>query len=389
MPKNKVIVIGAGVSGVTTAIVCQLAGFQVKIISKDLPFKPSQNSTFSSLFPAASIIPHSVNFPDILGLFQESESIFKTLYEIGFVGIELHKHFEFFSTKHDLPDYAVCYPTFKLIDEINDSFRLEHPTLNTSFGWYFDCLFADWGTYYQALFELFKKLGGELLHEEIDSSNLKHLDSEVIFNCAEIFGAKLLDESFDPIIYKGHLLHIPNMPILHSKRGQKISYNFTPDLNIYSTQHKNVQDVYFYQRDDRWIFGGSRQKGTIDDQGKWSGEQVINPINEIDGKNIPEQILRLNLEIINQTFGDTEIDINSITSKIGYRFMGNGDEQLRIDTVEIGDKLVINNLGHGGSGVTLSWGCALRCLNLLFNKTQEAEIYPELLSNKLIQAIKD
>ena len=57
--------------------------------------------------------------------------------------------------------------------------------------------------------------------------------------------------------------------------NKKISYNFTPSTQIYSSENGTEQDAYFYQRDDRWIFGGSRQKGTIDKHGNWIGEQVL------------------------------------------------------------------------------------------------------------------
>ena len=35
-----------------------------------------------------------------------------------------------------------------------------------------------------------------------------------------------------------------------------------------------------------------------------------------------------------------------------------GRTEVRLDKEIISDKIVIHNYGHGGSGVTLSWGCA-------------------------------
>lgn len=32
----------------------------------------------------------------------------------------------------------------------------------------------------------------------------------------------------------------------------------------------------------------------------------------------------------------------------------------RLDREELGDKLVVHNYGHGGGGITLSWGCAAK-----------------------------
>ncbi|KAH8392094.1 hypothetical protein KR215_000550 [Drosophila sulfurigaster] len=42
-----------------------------------------------------------------------------------------------------------------------------------------------------------------------------------------------------------------------------------------------------------------------------------------------------------------------------------GRDQLRLEAERCGSKLVIHNYGHGGSGVTLAWGCAEDVLQLL------------------------
>ena len=75
--------------------------------------------------------------------------------------------------------------------------------------------------------------------------------------------------------------------------------------------------------------------------------------------------MTLNERIIKHSFGYTLNEHNRLLPKIGYRFMGNIEEGLRLDSVEMGSKLIINNFGHGGSGVTLSWGCALKVISLL------------------------
>jgi D-amino-acid oxidase len=32
--------------------------------------------------------------------------------------------------------------------------------------------------------------------------------------------------------------------------------------------------------------------------------------------------------------------------------------EIRLEKEHVGDKVVVHNYGHGGAGVTLSWGCA-------------------------------
>ncbi|MDX1637943.1 MAG: hypothetical protein R3281_08245, partial [Balneolaceae bacterium] len=59
---NVVCIIGAGVNGITTGIVLQLLGYHTRIIAKDRADKPRDPSdpAFASLYPSASVIPHSV-----------------------------------------------------------------------------------------------------------------------------------------------------------------------------------------------------------------------------------------------------------------------------------------------------------------------------------------
>jgi hypothetical protein len=43
----------------------------------------------------------------------------------------------------------------------------------------------------------------------------------------------------------------------------------------------------------------------------------------------------------------------------------NNENGLRIEVEEFGNKLITHNYGHGGSGVALSWGSALKVIRLL------------------------
>ncbi|MEP5340752.1 MAG: FAD-dependent oxidoreductase [Algibacter sp.] len=52
-------------------------------------------------------------------------------------------------------------------------------------------------------------------------------------------------------------------------------------------------------------------------------------------------------------------------------------ETYRLEHERLNDKLIVHNYGHGGAGLTLSWGCAFEVENLIYNNnnyTKNAEI---------------
>lgn len=51
-----------------------------------------------------------------------------------------------------------------------------------------------------------------------------------------------------------------------------------------------------------------------------------------------------------------------------------GRVQLRLEAERRGNKLLIHNYGHGGSGVTLCWGCADDVLSLLLAAKVKAKL---------------
>lgn len=223
-------------------------------------------------------------------------------------------------------------------------------------GWKFDCFFAGWSIYFPALLEQFFENGGTLEISDLSLEAIENLPSEIVINCSGA-GASTLFEQNNPAVYRGHLVHIFDAPFLNNPSNKTVSYNFSPG--------QQTPDVYCYPRKDGWILGGSRQKGTLDEAGAWKGEENIEQTEVINGTEAPARILQLNREIIAHSFG---IDLDQFPKKavkIGYRYIRSTENGLRLEKEILGDKLIIHNYGHGGAGVTLSWGCALKVVSLL------------------------
>jgi hypothetical protein len=124
-------------------------------------------------------------------------------------------------------------------------------------------------------------------------------------------------------------------------------------------------DVYFYPIGDKWIWGGSRQEGILNKKGCWEGLEYYQTT-KIDNIDIPKPIIELNKEILNHSFGFDIQSTEDIRAFIGYRYSRKHTKHgLRIEAEERYGKNIIHNYGHGGAGVTLSWGCALKVLHLI------------------------
>ena len=361
-------------SGITTSVLLLKLGYHVRVFTKHDPLAPPTDPTHVSAFPSASVIPHSVEHPAQEELLAHSQIFFEWLHKKSFKGLGINEHFELSATEEDLPKYATTIPNFVRLEDHDLTKTISHPEIIIKSGWRFNCFFADWAVYFPELLKMFDQLGGELVLKELSHSDLKELDAEVIVNCAEFGGPALAGNIPEPKLLRGHLLHVEGAPLLKNERGQTVSYNFTPGFEVYSSEAGSNCDVYCYPRKDGWILGGSRQSGTVDEAGNWIGEENSGPTVNIGNKEIPSPILSLNREIIKQSFG---VDLNEfprISSRIGYRYMGNSKAGLCLEAAEIDGRLIISNYGHGGAGVTLSWGCAAHIASLLSEKKSIREL---------------
>ncbi|MEO9886397.1 MAG: FAD-dependent oxidoreductase [Balneola sp.] len=375
--KTKVAVIGSGVSGMSTAIMLQIFGFDVSIYSKKLPESKHKDPKFGSLFPSASIIPHSVFHPQQDQIFQESNTLFSGLHYSSFPGLLVHDHFELYGYEAKTPDYAKQITGFNTLSDLD--WTPKHPQIQIQSGYRFNCFFADWNIYFPSLIDRFKNSGGTIIEQNIDLNSPDKLSEDIIINCSGLGAHELKDESSDPLILMGHLVRILDTPPLSSSSGNPISYNFTPGLKHYSDSNQTPLDVYCYPRENDWILGGSRFTGTLDKDGNWISNDDLSTT-------FPAQIEKLNTEIIQHTFGINVNDLDKREYLYSYRYVRNKINGLRLENDQNTDQLMIHNYGHGGAGVTLSWGCAFRILNMIYKKINNATVSLPEVSEQLSAA---
>lgn len=370
--RDTISIIGGGISGITTAVTLQLLGYQTlcfaeHLVDEDAPHDPR----FASLYPAASVIPHSVHNEHLNSLFPNSLSVFGMLYKKAFPGIAKHRHFEVFEFPVEAPDYTSFLENYLPLQQIQSS-RIPHrPEAPVLYGWRFDCFVGEWPVYIQQLYKLYKQLGGKIHKKKVLKNEIGKLPSEVIINCSGIWSRELFEDTAETKITRGHTVHIFDKPKVKDSEGRICSYNYTPLPSIYATPEGEPCDVYFYPIGNKWILGGSRESGSLNKTGQWSGKVSAENV-RVKGKTIPSSIIDLNGEILRNIYQQKLQPEEKMKSSAGYRFeRGDVKNGLRLEKTREHGKKVIHNYGHGGAGVTLSWGCGLKVAELLEGKGAE------------------
>lgn len=373
-------IIGGGVSGITTALTLQLLGFDTTCYARHFVTSETPHDLrFSSLYPAASIIPHSVYSSKTESLFKHSMSVFSLLASSNIKSVVWHRHYELFEFPVQSPTYARMVKNYvEITPEKTHHAHLPHrPQANRLFGWHFNCPVAEWPYYISFLKQWYQQAGGKCVTHHLTPKNIVDLPQKILINCTGIWSPELFKDPEPPRVEKGHLLYIADAPPITDENGSTPSYNYTAGAKIYADLEGNACDVYFYPRSNGWILGGSRIKGIA---GTMYPGQNGNTTIEAQ----PEQIYKLNKEIIAHTYGINLDRFSSVKPKAGYRFVRKFEgEGLRLDQSQEYGKLIFHNYGHGGAGVTLSWGCAVEIAEQLFNVVQTNRV--ETVSNLIDQ----
>ena len=116
--RRPICVIGGGVSGLTTAIVLNLLGYRVRLLTEDIiANRPDagvpREPMFASLYPAASIIPHTVAISGLDWHIRTSMRFYSALQFSAVSGVRRQRHFEIFEQPVGLPTYAPYMEDFE------------------------------------------------------------------------------------------------------------------------------------------------------------------------------------------------------------------------------------------------------------------------------------
>tara|TARA_B100000131_G_scaffold133233_1_gene129855 strand:- start:2642 stop:3583 length:942 start_codon:yes stop_codon:yes gene_type:complete len=306
-------IVGAGVSGLTSGIRLLENGHQAHIVSDK--FSPDTVSDVAAAIwypflvkPADRADTWGIVTYDVLESLCESDPE---------AGVRMIDGREYLRSVVGLPQWNEDIAAFRILEseEIPDGYV---------FGWEFRAPAIDMKLYMPWLKNRFEELGGTFERGVVKS--LKEVDGEIIVNCVGLGARELCnDEEVKPA--RGQIIFIEQDPGIGH-------FDQQPDTLTYTIPRTNVT-----------VLGGTAQ---VDD---WDLE-----IREEDN-----DLILAKVEAVWPDLDRSKI----VGGTVGLR---PSRTEVRLEEEDIGGRRVIHNYGHGGAGVTLSWGCADEVVSIAGNR---------------------
>jgi len=307
-----VIVVGAGVSGLTTAVLLAETGHAVQVWARALPPHTTSNVAAAFWYPYRTLpSPRSVRWA------VTSYRRFAELCDVPEAGVSMRRAFDYARAPLPRPWWADAVTGLCPIEAGDAPEGFTH-------GWRFDAPVIDTRVYIPYLIERLRRAGGTLEVRTIDHFEACPSDRPII-NCAGLGARRLCgDETLHPI--RGQLVHVEN-----------------PGLSeVLLDEHDGGGIAYAVPRGDHVVLGGTAAEHDEDLEPRPAeADAIVKRCGQLDAR--LAQARRL-------------------TDVVGLR---PGRPDVRLQREHISQRLVVHNYGHGGAGVTLSWGCALDVLALL------------------------
>jgi D-amino-acid oxidase len=321
--KHRVAIVGGGVSGLTCGVVFADRGYRTAIFAKEIGQQTTSGAAAALWFPydvepAAKVIPWALEtFRVLADLAQDSESDVSTIELRQFSRIEEIR----------IPDWAIPLGARPLSFSVMSS-GVEKSVNGTSAefasGFALNVPLMDTTIYLDYLANRFLKADGQIT-ENARFERLEDVDPkfDLVVNCAGIGARELVrDSNLEP--HRGQVAIVP--------RIKEFPCAVVCD---------NAPLLYAIPRRNDCVFGGTNEL---------SDDLAVDPATT--SRIVAECSRALKIE-----------RPNVLAERVGLRpFRKSG---VRVERAHLRDgRTVIHNYGHGGSGFTLSWGCAAEVLRL-------------------------
>lgn len=314
--------VGCGVSGLTCAIRLMEEGFSVRIVARSLPPNTTSNVAAALWYPYRALPADRVQAWSLGSLARFSELAGDRASGVSM--IEMHEVFE---SPDAVPGWRSSIPRFRVLagDELPDGFgsgfSMVVPLIETP-------------TYLPFLMDRFEAMGGEIEELESEIETLEALAGEapLVVNCSGLGARRLAgDELVFPI------------------RGQVVRTTGGGITRAIVDEEKASAATYVVPRSHDCILG------TTTEENEWSEDADPAATDAI-----LERCERLDARV-------RRVEVLDV--RVGLR---PGRTAVRVEAETVGRMPVIHNYGHGGSGFTLSWGCAEEVVTLAKRAVSES-----------------
>ena len=303
-------VVGAGVSGLSCAVKLLEAGHEVVVISDR--FSPDTVSDIAAAiwYP---FLTAPADRADGWGIatYAELERLSEREPQSG---VRMRDGREYLRQAVDPPEWSEDIAAFRILDdsEIPEGYV---------FGWQFRAPVIEMQLYMPWLRSRVEALGGSFVQSFVE--DLNEVSGEVVVNCVGLGARELCgDEEVRPA------------------RGQVIFIDQDPGIGHFDQQPETL--TYTIPRSDVTVLGGTAQ---VDDWG-------------MDIRAEDNDLILSKVEALWPELDRSRI----IGGAVGLR---PSRSEVRLEVEYIDERKVVHNYGHGGAGVTLSWGCAEEVANLV------------------------
>ncbi len=304
---KQAIVLGCGVSGLSSAIKLQEAGYEVEIWARDLPPHTTSNRAAAIWYPY-QVAP----LEKVLSWGQRGYEAFCELADVAGTGVSILSGIEALREFTPAPAWSNYVRNFR---------KAAPSELPPGYGdgYYFDAPLIETSIYLMYLMRRFVSQGGRIVQREVKGLDAALAQSALVINCTGLGSRDLLgDTALFPI--RGQIMRVTR-----------------PAINkFYVTEAPDGTATYIVPRSGDCILGGTAEVGN------WSLE--------------PEPATAISILTRCAQLQPAVQETELLEHQVGLR---PGRPLVRLEAEpQPSQRLVIHNYGHGGAGVTLSWGCA-------------------------------